>query len=76
MPRIRCHYADCVFNDDGYCSAAAVEFDPDAGCATYAPNEDAEDKAEEWDEEELEEWEEGDADEEDADLWLDEEEEY
>ena len=37
MPRIRCHYTDCVFIDDGYCSAAAVEFDPDTGCATYSP---------------------------------------
>jgi len=24
MPRIRCHYTDCVFVDDGYCSAAAL----------------------------------------------------
>ena len=37
MPRIRCHYTDCVFVDDGYCGAAAVELDPDTGCATYAP---------------------------------------
>jgi len=32
MPRIRCHYLDCVFLDDGYCSAAAIEIDPDVGC--------------------------------------------
>ena len=37
MPRIRCHYTDCVFVDDGYCGAAAVELDPDTGCATYYP---------------------------------------
>ena len=41
MARIRCHYADCVFLDDGYCSAAAIELDPDTGCATYTPTEDA-----------------------------------
>jgi hypothetical protein len=29
MPRIKCHYVDCVFVDEGYCSAAAVELDPD-----------------------------------------------
>ena len=29
MPRIKCHYIDCVFVDEGYCSAAAVELDPD-----------------------------------------------
>jgi hypothetical protein len=75
MPRIRCHYTDCVFIDDGYCSAAAVEFDPDTGCATYSPTEEAA-AAEDWEEEEMEEWEEEDADEED-DGWLeDEEDEY
>ena len=41
MPRIRCHYTDCVFVDDGYCGAAAVELDPDTGCATYSPNAEA-----------------------------------
>lgn len=37
MPRIKCHYVDCVFVDEGYCSAAAVELDPDTGCNTYLP---------------------------------------
>ncbi|HRN50337.1 MAG TPA: hypothetical protein PLC52_00020 [Anaerolineales bacterium] len=36
MPRIRCHYVDCVFLDEGYCAAAAVELDSDEGCLTYA----------------------------------------
>ncbi len=72
MPRIRCRYLDCLFLDDGYCSAAAVEIDPDTGCATYSPNEEAADK-EEWDEEdELEEWDEEeieDEEEDDLDDW-------
>jgi hypothetical protein len=72
MPRIRCHYADCVFADEGYCSAAAVEFDPDTGCATYSPSEEGK-KDEDWDEEELEEWDEEDFEEDEED-WLDEEE--
>jgi len=76
MPRIRCHYLDCVFLDDGYCSAAAVEIDPDAGCMTYSPT--AESNVEDdWeDEEEMEEWEdlEGEEDEEE-DMWIDEDEE-
>lgn len=38
MPRIRCHYADCVFLDEGYCAAAAVELDPEEGCLTYSPS--------------------------------------
>jgi hypothetical protein len=75
MPRIRCHYIDCVFLDDGYCSAAAVEIDPDLGCSTYIREDDAE-VNQEWEEEEseLDEWEEFDIEDEDDDLWLDDEE--
>ncbi len=75
MPRIRCHYVDCIFLDDGYCSAAAVEFDIDVGCVTYSPNEQAA-RDEKWEEEEeLEDWEETDLEDEDDDLWADEDEE-
>lgn len=72
MPRIKCHYVDCVFLDEGYCSAAAVEIDPDAGCSTYSPSEGA---AEEWEEEEELEWDEED-EEEDDDLWEEDEDEF
>ena len=71
MPRIKCHYIDCVFLDDGYCSAAAVEIDPDTGCATYSPSDEAKG---EWDEEEEGEWEEDEAEEEDDELWDEEDE--
>jgi hypothetical protein len=72
MPRIRCHYIDCVFLDDGYCGAAAIEVDPDVGCMTYSRADDLEVEEEEWDEEdELEEWDEADIEEEDEELWLD-----
>jgi hypothetical protein len=74
MPRIKCHYADCVFLDEGYCSAAAVEIDPDTGCATYSPSEDA--AADEWEEEDLEEWEEDDSEDEDDELWDEDEDEF
>jgi len=74
MPRIKCHYADCVFLDEGYCSAAAVEFDPDTGCVTYSPTDGAA-VVEEWDEEESEEWEDDDEDESD-DLWEEDEDEF
>lgn len=75
MPRIRCHYMDCVFVDDGYCSAAAVELDPDTGCATYAPA-DAAAAKDEWDtEEELDEWED-EEEEEDDDLWEEDADEF
>lgn len=73
MPRIRCHYIDCVFLDDSYCSAAAVELDPDTGCATYTPNEGGA-ASEKWEEEESEEWDEEEAEEED-DLWEEDEDE-
>ena len=67
MPRIRCHYTNCVFVDDGHCSAAQVEFDPDTGCGTFSPNDsslenDWEDKEDEWDEE---------IEEDEDELWLD-----
>ena len=62
MPRIRCHYVYCVFLEDGYCGAAAVEIDPDEGCLTYSHIEDVK-AQEEWDDEDLEE------------IWEDEEEE-
>jgi hypothetical protein len=74
MPRIKCHYVDCVFIDEGICSAAAVEVDPDEGCKTYSPAEETA-KEDEWDdEEESEEWEEDE--EEDDDEWSDDEDEF
>jgi hypothetical protein len=73
MPRIRCHYVDCIFLDEGYCSAAAVEFDADTGCATYSPNAEATPNGEDWEEEKLEEWEEDELEDEE-DLWLEEDE--
>lgn len=77
MPRIRCHYIDCVFLDEGYCGAAAIEVDPDVGCMTFSRADDAE-AEDEWEdeEEETEEWEEMELDEEDDEIWLDEDEEY
>ena len=86
MPRLRCHYVDCVFLDQGYCGAAAAEIDPEEGCLTYsATGEVAVEDA--WEENEAleEEW--ADAvftpeSEEDEDFWLeddplgDEEDEY
>lgn len=73
MPRVRCHYPDCVFVDDGYCSAAAIELDPNSGCATYSPTEEIVENSDVWEDEELEEWEEEELEEED--VW-DEDEEF
>jgi hypothetical protein len=76
MPRIRCHYIDCVFNEDGLCAAAAVEFDPDAGCQTFISSTDSPDKDDDVDEEdELEEWEVEEGEDDDEDLWAEDEEE-
>lgn len=72
MPRIKCHYADCVFLDEGYCSAAAVEIDPDSGCDTYTPSDEA--AEEEWEEEEELEWD--DEEEEEDDLWEEDDDEF
>ena len=81
MPRIRCHYDDCVFLEDGYCGAAAVELEPEAGCLTYTRVDEAEDKpADEWEEDELDEEAEEDSDDffddEEDDDWEDEDEDY
>ena len=77
MPRIRCHYMDCVLLDDGYCGAAAIELDPDMGCMSYKRADDlgVEDEWEiEEEEEDLEEWDELDSDEEDDELLIDDDE--
>jgi hypothetical protein len=72
MPRIRCHYLDCVFIDEGYCGAAAIELDPDVGCMTFSRADDIE-AEEEWEEEEdeLEEWDDLEEEEEGDEMWLD-----
>lgn len=77
MPRIRCHYIDCVFLDDGYCGAAAIELDPDVGCTTFSRADDLE-VDDEWedDDDEIDEWEEVEPDEDEDELWLDDEDEY
>lgn len=75
MARIRCHYIDCVFLDDGYCSAAAVEIDPDTGCATYTPNEES--ASEEWEEEEeLDEWDDEELEDDEEGTWGDDDDEF
>jgi len=77
MPRIRCHYIDCVFLDDGYCGAAAIEVDPDVGCMTYSRTDDLEvDEGweEEEEEEDLEGWDDLESEDEDDEMWLDEDE--
>jgi len=71
MPRIRCHYIDCVFLDDGYCSAAQIEVDPDVGCMTYSRANDVEEEDDWEEEEELDEWDELDEEEEDEEAWVD-----
>ena len=36
MAGIRGNYYDCVFLNDGYYGASAIENDPDIGCMTYS----------------------------------------
>ncbi len=74
MPRIRCHYDDCIFLEEGHCGAAAVELEPDSGCLTYTRVDEA-DGEEEWEEDEFEdefEEEEDDLYDEEDDDWDDE----
>ena len=70
MPRIRCRYEDCVFLEEGYCGAAAIELEPDTGCLTYSRVDESESAEDEWEEDEFDEEEEDLYDEEeDEDLW-------
>lgn len=71
MPRIRCHYDDCVFVEEGFCGAASVEIDPDSGCMTFQRE-----AVEEADEEREDDWEEDDFEDEteDEELYEDDEE--
>lgn len=81
MPRIRCRYEDCVFLEEGYCGAAAIELEPELGCLTYtrvdeageadAEKLEADEFEDEWDEEEDELYE----DDEEDDTWDEEDEE-
>ena len=68
MPRIRCRYEDCVFLEDGYCGAAAIELEPETGCLTYSRVEEAVEEEEDWEEEEVE-----DLDDDDDEAWDDDE---
>ena len=76
MPRLRCHYVECVFLDGGYCGASSVEIDPEVGCMTFTHVADASED-DNWDEDEVQEgWEEEEPlelDDDDDDLWLQEE---
>ena len=71
MPRIHCYYIDCVFLDDGYCSALEIENDPDVGCMTYTSSVDTE-VDDRWEDEEdkLDGWEDMESD--DDESWLEE----
>lgn len=74
MPRIRCHYIDCVHLEDGLCGKVYVEIDPDEGCRTYRRLGESLDD-EDWDDENLEEiWDEDEdgiyAEDDEPDDWL------
>ena len=79
MPRIRCHFLNCVFLDDGYCGAAAVELDPDEGCMTYKQADDL-GRDDSWDENNdvmEDSWEDaGYEDVDDDDFWLDDDDDF
>ena len=65
MPRIRCRYIGCIHLDNGMCSTAIVELDPEEGCRTFTMLEDPFDDDWDEDEDELEgytDWEDDDDD--------------
>ena len=73
MPRIRCHYVNCVFLDDEFCGAPSVVVDPEEGCLTYKQASAL--QPESWDDDDStpeEGWEDMGFEEEEDDLWLEE----
>lgn len=52
MPPIRCHYLDCEFLEEGFCTAPAIELDIEDGCLTYVSTGEREDD-EVWEDESL-----------------------
>lgn len=78
MTRIRCRDRQCMFNKNGLCTSEEIEYEPDAGCLTMEPREEAaeeEEEREEWDADGQEDWEEDEDIDEDEDDWEDEDDE-
>ena len=73
MPRIRCHYIDCVFLDDDYCQTNIIELDSDIGCMTYSNTKNI-GTDDDWEDEdqELDVWDDID----DEELWLEDDDEF
>jgi|GEM_PF-160340 hypothetical protein len=75
MTRIRCRDRQCTFNKNGICTSEEIEYEPDAGCLTMEPREEAaEEEREDWEAEESD-WDEEEDWDEDEDDWEDEDEE-
>jgi len=51
MPRIRCHYEDCIFLEAGFCTAERIELDPEMGCLTFQRADEVAAPEAEWEEE-------------------------
>ncbi len=73
MPRIRCHYLDCVYLDEGFCSARKIELDPESGCLTFRVESLLD--ADEWEEDDEldDDWDEFGFSEEDEEDWMEDE---
>jgi len=67
MPRIRCHYVDCVYLEGHFCGASLIELDPDDGCLSFTR---ADYDVDEWINTEFDEWDEDEFD----TYWLDDQE--
>ncbi len=51
MTRVRCHHSQCIYWDDGFCSAEAIELDPETlACLTVEEIDDLvlPDEVDEW----------------------------
>ncbi|MBN1230293.1 MAG: hypothetical protein JXA19_00345 [Anaerolineales bacterium] len=49
MPRVKCNYNDCVFNEDEVCTSSVIKIDLDEGCMTYKAQDEVGFDVSDWD---------------------------
>ena len=74
MTRVRCRQSECIFWEEGFCTAEEIELDPEQGCLTLEELEDiVVDDEEDWEEDDFEDedWLEDDTEEDEYGYWDD-----
>jgi len=51
MTQVRCRQVECIYWEDGFCTAGEIELDPELGCLTMEGIEDIALDEEDWEDE-------------------------